>query len=68
MNKDSFTTDIYRRPAMTPTIPRTRELPVADLESRCLSLMTDEQALATWERFKAVRRAYVESINRSIPA
>lgn len=30
-----------------------------DLESRALSQLTDEQATATWERFKAVQKAYV---------
>jgi hypothetical protein len=31
----------------------------ARLESRALSLLTDDQAMATWERFKAVQKAYV---------
>lgn len=32
------------------------------LESRALSQLTDEQALVTWERFKAVQKAYVAAI------
>lgn len=35
---------------------------LTDLESRALSQLTDEQAMATWERFKAVQKAYVASI------
>lgn len=34
----------------------------ARAESAALSLMTDEQALATWERLKAARKAYVAAI------
>jgi hypothetical protein len=34
----------------------------AALESRALSQLTDDQALATWERFKAVQKAYVAAI------
>lgn len=42
---------------MTTTMPA-RE----DLESRALSQLTDDQAMATWERFKAVQKAYVAAV------
>lgn len=34
----------------------------ADRDALCLELMTDAQALATWERMKAVRKAYVAAV------
>lgn len=38
------------------------------LERRALAHLTDAQALATWERMKAVRKAYVEAIIEKVPA
>jgi len=34
----------------------------SDRDALCLPLMTDEQALATWERLKAARKAYVAAV------
>lgn len=39
-----------------------------DRDSVCLDLLTDAQALATWERMKAVRKAYVAAIIEKVPA
>lgn len=47
-------------PSDTTATMRARE------ESRCLDLLTDAQALATWERMKAVRKAYVEAVLQEI--
>lgn len=49
---------------MTTTTMPARE----DLESRALSQLTDEQAMATWERFKAGQKAYVAAIIEKVPA
>lgn len=38
----------------------------SDRDALCLDLMTDAQALATWERMKAVRKAYVEAVLQEI--
>ena len=55
---------------MTPTTrsAHARDIPAADRDAACLPLMTDEQALATWERLKAARKAYVASIIEKVPA
>jgi hypothetical protein len=54
---------------MTPTTRsvHARDIP-ADRDAACLPLLTDAQALATWERMKAVRKAYVASIIEKVPA
>lgn len=53
---------------MTPTMPaHARDIPAADRDAACLPLLTDEQALATWERIKAVRKAYVAAILAEVP-
>lgn len=41
-------------------------MPPTDRDALCLRLMTDAQALATWERMKAVRKAYVAAVLQEI--
>lgn len=45
-----------------------RDIPATDRDAACLPLLTDEQALATWERLKAARKAYVTAIIEKVPA
>jgi hypothetical protein len=44
------------------TAPATPARDIAAREHLALSHLTDAQALATWERMKAVRKAYVAAI------